>query len=184
MPDLVGGIPFGIDNAKISGRSNAGVLASTKVDIFGTTALSLSTESDEQEARGDNVARRITRSNKSVTGSLGFLQHDPALLAALGDGLMTTSGTTPAVITTYAEPEKPAQKKYQLEGQAYDGASATRLTVLNATTTGGPNFDWSTDSYSEVGIDFRGSGFLDSGSLIMYKVQVYETGVPISGTNP
>lgn len=184
MADLIGGIPFGIDSAMLSARDADGDLATTKVELFGATSISMETESDEQEARGDNVARRVTRSNKSVTGSLGFLQHDPVILAVLGDGVMETEGTTPAVITSYLEPEKPGSKKYQIEAQAYDGVAATRLTVLNAQTTAGPNFDWSTDSYTEATVDYRGTGFLEGTDLILYKVEVFETGVAIPATNP
>lgn len=184
MADLLGGIPFGVDDVKVSARDAAGVLADDKVDIFGATAFSISTESDEQEARGDNVAARTTRSNKSATGSVGMLQHDPTILAVVGDGVTTTTGVTPAVVTKYSEPEKPGQKKYMLEAQSYDGVAATRLTVLNAQTVAGPNFDWSTDSYSEPGWDYKGTGFDVSGTRVLYTVEVFETGVAIPATNP
>lgn len=184
MTDLKGGVPFGIDDLRVSSRTSAGALAATKMDIHGATAISISTESDTQEARGDNVAIRKQRSGKTASGSIGFLQHDPAILAVLGDGATTTTGTTPAVVTTYVEPEKPGSKKYQIEAQSYDGTAATRLTVYNATTTGGPNFDWSTDSYSEPGVDYEASGFLDGSILALYKVEVFETATAFSGTNP
>lgn len=184
MPDLLGGIPFGVDDVRVSTRTAAGALAATKTDVFGATAISLNTDSDTEEARGDNVAARKQRTNKGASGSVGMLQHDPAILAAIGDGATSTSGTTPATIVKYLEPEKPGSKWYQIEAQSWDGASATRMTILSATTVSGPNFDWSTDGFSEPGWDFEAKGFLDSTIMALYKIEVFETGVALTGTNP
>lgn len=184
MADLIGGIPFGVDSVLVSPRTSAGVLAAAKVDLFGATEISAGVDSDTQEARGYNRSIRKSRSGKKVSGSVSLLQHDPGILAAVGDGATSTTGVTPASITTYLEPEAPSQKHYQIEAQAWDGVAATRLTIFNASTVSGPNFDWSTDGYSEPAFDYEGTGFLNDTVVALYKVEVYETGAPISPTNP
>lgn len=184
MADLIGGIPFGVDSVLVSPRTAAGVLAAAKVDMFGATAISAGIDSDVQEARGYNRSLRKSRSGKKVSGSVSLLQHDPAILAAVGDGATSTSGVAPATVTTYVEPEAPGQKYYQIEAQAWDGTSATRLTIFNASTVSGPNFDWSTDGYSEPAFDYEGIGFLSNSVIALYKVEVYQTGVAISPSNP
>lgn len=184
MADLLGGIPFGIDDLKASARNADGTLASVKQDIFGATSIDINTESDTQEARGDNRSRRKSRSNKMISGSVGLLQHDPAIYAVVGDGATATTGISPDAITTYEEPEAPGQNYYLLEAQAWDGTAATRLSVLNATTTSGPNIGWSTDSYSEPTFDFEGIGFGETGSEMLFTIAVYETGEEIGTSNP
>jgi len=184
MADLLGGIPFGVDQIVVNARLADGTLATNKIDVFGATSISLSLDSDVQEARGNNVSRRKMRSNKSLSGGVGMLQHDPTILAVVGDGVTSAEGTTPDIITTYVEPEKPVTKRYQIEAQSYDGAGATRLTIFNASTSSGPNFDWSTDSYSEPGWEYEATGFTYEGTLALYMVQVFETGEEIEMTNP
>ncbi|MGI8547758.1 MAG: hypothetical protein ACR2M1_10540 [Gemmatimonadaceae bacterium] len=184
MADLIGGIPFGVDDLKVSARTAGGALAATKQDIFGATEISAAVDSKVEEARGDNLGVRKSRSGKKVAGTVKMLQHDPAILAIVGEGATSAAGVSPNTITSYLEPEAPGQKTYQIEAQSFDGLSATRLTIFNASTIKGPNFNWKTDGYSEPSFDYEGSGLLNGGIVALYKVEVFATGVVLGTTNP
>lgn len=185
MADLLGGIPLGIDDLKASAVTAANALATgAKSDLTGATGFSIGTDGDTQEARGDNTSYRKIRTNKSASGSFSLLQHDENALATIADGATSVSGTSPAAITKYIEPATPVMKKYQLEAQAYDGVSATRVTVYRANTSSGPSIDWSTDEFSEVSFDFDTVPFTDGAVSGFFKIENYETGVAITATNP
>ena len=172
---MIGDIPFGIDEAYIEARDGTGALSGTEVEVLGATSISFNTDSDVQEARGSNALQRVRRGNKSVSGSLGSLSHNPTMWAIFGDGATSTTGTTPAQVTTYTEPAQVGDKHYQITAQAYDGAAAVRVAVLDVITTSGPGIDWSTDAYSEPSIDFQAQP--SAGSF--FTLAQYETGVPI-----
>lgn len=172
---MAGEYPFGIDDAKVTARNAAGVLSATKVDVLGVSALSFGIESDSVEHRGDNEAKRIRKSGKKVTGTLEAAATVLAVLAATSDGAVVSSGVSPNVITTYTEPGNSVGLAYQIEAQAADGAGAQRVTILNATTTGGPTFDWAEGEFTNPSIDYEGTPF--SGNL--FKIEQYETAAAI-----
>lgn len=173
---MAGEYPFGIDDAKVTGRTASGALATSKVDVLGVSALSFGVESDSVEHRGDNEAKRIRKSGKKVTGSVEAAATTLAVYAVVSDGAVVSSGISPNIITTYTEPDSSVGLSYQIEGQAADGVSATRVTVLNATTTGGPTWDWTEGEFSNPSWDYEGTGF--SGNL--FKLEQFETEAPLA----
>lgn len=179
---MAGEYQFGIDDAKVTRREAGGDLAATKVDVLGVSSISFGIESDSVEHRGDNETKRIRKTGKKVTGSVEQAATNLPTYAVVGDGVVTTSGTTPDTVTTYTEPASSAGGTYQIEAQAADIDGSTRFTVFNATTTGGPNFEWSEGEFSNPSWDYEGSGFTpsESGAVSsLFKIDQYETEEPI-----
>lgn len=171
---MAGEYQFGIDDAKVAARDGAGVIG-TRVDVLGVSSFSLNVEADSVEHRGDNEAKRIRKTGKKVSGSVAQAATHLATLAVIGDGEVTTTGTTPAIVTTYTEPPTALGLPYQIEVQAADIDGATRFTVPNAQTTGGPNFDMGEGAFTNPGWDYEGTGYED----VLFKIEQFETEVPI-----
>lgn len=167
---------FGIDDGKVTSRGADGTLSATKVDVLGVSSFSMGIESDSVEHRGDNKALRIRKTGKKVSGSVEQAATNLPTLAVVSDGVVATTGVTPNVITTYTEPSSSAGLTYQIEMQAADVDGATRFVVLNATTTGGPTFEWSEGEFSNPSFDYEGSDY--EGDL--FEIKQYETEVAIA----
>lgn len=172
---MAGEYQFGIDDGKVTGRDGDGALSATKVDVLGISSISMGIESDSVEHRGDNETKRIRKTGKKVTGSIEQAATNLATYAVISDGVVTTSGTAPDLVTTYTEPSTSPGKTYQIEAQAADIDGATRFTVLNASTSGGPTFEWSEGEFSNPSWDYEGSGF--DGDL--FQIDQYVTEEPI-----
>lgn len=172
---MAGEYQFGIDDAKVTARDAAGALDPTKVDVLGVSSISFTIESDSVEHRGDNRALRIRKTGKKVTGSVEQAATNLPTYAVVSDGVVTTSGVAPDVVTTYEEPSTSPGKTYQIEAQAADINGATRFTVMNASTTGGPNFEWSEGEFSNPSWDYEGIDY--EGNL--FTITQYETEEPI-----
>lgn len=174
-----GEYPFGIDDAKVTGWTG-GAVGSTKVDVLGITAISVNTESTSVEARGDNEQKVTRKTGKTTSGSVAQAAHQAAALAVVGDGVTSTDGTTPNVVTTYIEPASSDGIPYQIEAQASDGEGAARLTVFKAVTSSGPSFDWSLEAFSTPGWDYDANATDVDNTSVFYKLEQYETEAAIS----
>lgn len=166
--------PFGVDDAKLTAFEGDD-LGTVKVDVLGVRAISVQLESETVEHRGDQMTVRTRRSGKKVTGSVEMAAHHQATMAVAGDGEVTTTGTTPAIVSVYTEPDVSVGKEYQIEAQASDGLEAARITVMRATTSTGPSLSWTIDQFSSPTFDYEGKGF--GGAL--YKLEQFETAVDI-----
>ena len=173
---MAGEYQFGIDDAKVTGREPDGTLSATKVDVLGVSSIGFSIESDSVEHRGDNKSLRIRKTGKKVSGSVEQAATNLPTYAVVIDGVVTTSGVAPAVITTYTEPSNSPGKTYQIEAQAADINGTTRFTVFNCSTTGGPNFEWSEGEFSNPSWDYEGVD--NEGDL--FAIAQYETEEPIA----
>lgn len=177
---MSGEYPFGIDDAKVTAWNGA-TLGSTKVDVLGVTALSVNTESTTIEHRGDNQQMISRKSAKTVSGSVAQAAHQNAAIAVYGDGAVVSTGTTPNVVSTYTEPAAMPGKRYQIEAQAAGGnGDAARITVFKGSTSSGPSFDWSIESFSNPGWDYDALATTVSSTSVFYKLEQYETAVNIT----
>lgn len=174
-----GQYPFGIDDAKVTGWSG-GSVGSTKVDVLGVTAMSVSVDSTTVEHRGDNQQLVSRKSGKTATGSMAQAAHQAEAMAVVGDGVTTTSGTTPAVVVSYVEPAVAVGTPYQIEAQASDGEGAARITVPKAVTSSGPSLDWAIEAFSNPGWDYDAQATDIDGVQGFYRLDQFETEEPIS----
>ena len=174
-----GQYPFGIDDAKVTGWTGDAV-GTAKVDVLGVTALSVNTESTTVEHRGDNQQLVSRKSGKTVSGSVAQAAHQGETLAVVGDGVTTTTGVTPNLITSYVEPAVAIGVPYQIEGQAADGEGAARITIAKAVTSSGPSFDWAIEAFSNPGWDYDANATDIEGVTGFYKLDQFETEAPIT----
>lgn len=167
---MAGEFQFGIDDAKAANVAADGTVG-PKTDILGVSSLSMGVESDSVEHRGDNTSLRIRKTGKRVTGSVEQAATQIAAYAIVSDGSTLSSGVAPNIIVTYSEPSSSKGKTYQLEAQAADVSGATRFTILKATTTGGPNFEWAEGEFSNPSWDYEG---VDKGGNL-FTIGAYDT---------
>lgn len=173
-----GQYPFGIDDAKVTGWTGNEV-GSAKVDVLGVTAMSVSVDSTTVEHRGDNQQLVSRKSGKTATGSMAQAAHQAEAMAVVGDGVTTTSGSTPAVTVSYVEPAVAIGTPYQIEAQASDGEGAARITVPKAVTSSGPSLDWSIEAFSNPGWDYDAQATDIDGVQGFYRLDQFETEEPI-----
>ncbi len=152
------------------------MLSSTKVDVLGVSNFSMGVSSDSVEHRGDNQALRIRKTAKKVEGGVEQAATNLATYAVVSDGSTVSAGVTPNIIVTYTEPGTSPGKTYQIEMQAADIDGSTRFTVVNATTTGGPEFEWAEGAFSNPSWDYEGTAI----GAVLFTIAQYETAVPIS----
>lgn len=174
-----GQYPFGIDDAKVTGWSGNDV-GSAKVDVLGVTAMSVSVDSTTVEHRGDNQQLVSRKSGKTATGSMAQAAHQAEAMAVVGDGVTTTSGTTPSVVVSYVEPAVAIGTPYQIEAQASDGEGAARITVPKAVTSSGPSLDWAIEAFSNPGWDYDAQATDIDGVQGFYRLDQFETEEPIT----
>lgn len=174
-----GQYPFGIDDAKVTGWTG-GAVGTAKVDVLGVTAMSISVESTSVEHRGDNQQLISRKSGKTGSGSVAQAAHQAEAMAVVGDGVTTSTGSTPAIIVSYVEPATAIGTPYQIEAQASDGEGAARITVPRAVTSSGPSLDWAIEAFSNPGWDYDAQATDIDGVQGFYRLDQYETEVPIS----
>lgn len=174
-----GQYPFGIDDAKVTGWSG-GAVGTTKVDVLGVTAMSVSVDSTTVEHRGDNQQLVSRKSGKTATGSVAQAAHQAEAMAVVGDGVTTTTGSTPDVVVSYVEPAVAIGTPYQIEAQASDGEGAARITVPKAVTSSGPSLDWAIEAFSNPGWDYDAQATDIDSVQGFYRLDQFETEEPIS----
>lgn len=166
--------PFGIDDAKVTGWVGNAV-GTTKVDVLGVTAISVSVESTSVEHRGDNQQLVSRKSGKTASGSVAQAAHQAAILAAVGDGVTESTGVTPNIVVSYVEPAVATGNPYQIEAQAADGNGAARITVPKAVTSSGPSLDWAIEAFSNPGWDYDAQATMIGTVQGFYQFQQFET---------
>lgn len=150
-------VDFGIDDLKIG--IFAGATPPTTLIDVPARALSLDTESDSEDFEADNKIIATRRYNKKATGSLESAVTDPATLAFLGSGAVVNTGTAGNTATTYTETNVSTSRNIAIVARALAGdGSVLEITVFKALITSGPNFDWSTGSFSGVTADWESVG--------------------------
>lgn len=154
------GVLFGIDVFRIVPLDAAGA-ALTPVSVE-AEEFSFDTESDSEDYSADNRVIDTRRYNKKVSGSATIARHRPAVLAVIGDGEVTTTGTAPNQAITYAELKTIGDKKVNLESMTWGGAGdIIHARALSVRTSSGPGFDASSGSHSGMAFDFEGVGNAD-----------------------
>lgn len=167
---------FGIDDGKVTKEEANGSLASSSVDILAIKTFSITNESETVSQTGDNKTVRTRRTGKNANGSVSQGATDLPVYAVVGDGVVTTTGTTPNVVTTYTEPDKSPGRRYQLQVQAADIDGATRITVPRAVTTAGPSFEWNESAFSDPSWDYEAQ----TNASNLFTIAQYETEVALT----
>lgn len=174
----VGEIARGLADAKVFPLT-AGDVLGTAVDIPGVRTIEWSEEADSETWEGDNQVIAVANGALSVTGSIAMGKLSLTAVAALRGGTVTTTGTTPNVVSKYDVPISSDIVYFALKGQtpSYDqGGSASRVTIHKAAVNSSSQ-SYSQNEWNEPSFDFTAIPNT-SGKIVTY--EQYETSTAIS----
>lgn len=172
-------IPRGIKDFKVALLTNDAPGANT--DVLGIKGYSVEVSSDSDSQTGDDTTLAVVQENKTLDVTVTAAATNPDAMGIMSGFTPTTSGTTPNQIIVYKEPAIANTRYVQLIGQAAGRdatGSATRLTVLKAQLTGGPNLDFSDGEWMEPEFSLTGVG--RGSPSYLFDLSHYETEVALT----
>lgn len=181
-------LPYGLRDTKVTAYTTAALttLAATNVDL--PTAQTLSFEETEEftELRGDDKVVAIRGQGPSVDWEMESGGISLPAYKNMAGGAIVTSGTTPAIITTYTKKVTDARPYFKAEGQSINDSGGDFHAVLprcraSESLSGelGDGEFW-ISSASGVALPSLITGDVDT----VYKFVANETAVAIPDTNP
>jgi hypothetical protein len=111
-------LPYGLRDIQLRAISAAGVVSTTSVDLPVARTLSFSDTEDFEELRGDDRVEATHGNGATCEWELEAGGISLEAYALLAGGLVTSSGTTPAIKKTYNKKVTNARPYVQIEGQA------------------------------------------------------------------
>lgn len=159
-------LPYGIRDIKLTKYTDGGgtTLGTTAVDLPNAQTLSFSEAEEFSELRGDDALIATRGKGATVAWSLEAGGISPPAWAILTGGAVTTSGTTPARVTTMRKKGTDGRPYFRIDGQAIsDSGGDVRCSIFRA----------------KVNDTFEG-GFADGEFLISHAAGV---GLPLIQTN-
>lgn len=113
------GLPYGLRDVKLTPyTTDAATTLGTGADYPIARSMSFSEAEDFEELRGDDKVVALRGKGASVDWELENGGISMASYKTMAGGLVTTSGTTPAQITTYSKKVTDAKPYFKAEGQA------------------------------------------------------------------
>lgn len=112
-----GTLPYGLRDVKLKPFTTGETLGAS-VDLPNSRTFSFEESEDFEELRGDDKVVAIHGKGPGLAWDLEAGGISFAALAVLDGGTITTSGTTPAIVTTYSKKTTDAKKYFQVEGQS------------------------------------------------------------------
>jgi hypothetical protein len=173
-----GEVPFNLVDGKAAVLDSSDT-PGTSVDIGGLQSVNYTIDSDTTEVRGDGTIIAEVRGAKRMSGGISIARIGLTALAAMVGGTASTSGSTPAQITTLNESDAPVSRYFQLTAQtdSYDTTgSAYRVVLKKLSITGGPNETLDQDAFDSPTMDFSGVGV---GGVLLTRSN-YETKVALT----
>lgn len=130
----------------------------TLVDLLGVREVSHTTVTTEWDNKGDDQTMAAGADLDGLDLTVTLAAANPASLAAIAGGTVTTGGIAPAAVTTYvinADDNRPyVQIKAQARAKDADGGMH-RVTYHQAAWRGGPNYGLAIDAFAEVSFTLR-----------------------------
>ena len=125
-------LPYGIRDTKVTPYTTAAadVLATPSKDIPNAQKFSFSEAEDFEELRGDDKVIAIRGKGPSVEWEMESGGISLSAYAAMGGGLVATTGVTPAQVTTYTKKATDVRPYFRAEGQAINDNGGDFHTVL------------------------------------------------------
>jgi hypothetical protein len=125
------GLPFGIRDTKVTPyTTDAATTLGTGIDNPNARSLSFSEAEDYEELRGDDKVIALRGLGASVDWEM---EHGGISLPAykiMNGGTTTTTGTTPAQVTTYTKKVTDIRPYFKAEGQAMSDSGGDFHAVL------------------------------------------------------
>lgn len=117
MGDLA--LPYGLRDTKVTPYTTAaGTTLSTSMDAPNARKLSFSEAEDFEELRGDDKVIAIRGKGASVEWEMEHGGISLAAYKAMAGGTITTTGVTPATVTTFTKLVTDSRPYFKAEGQA------------------------------------------------------------------
>lgn len=125
-------LPYGLRDTKITPFTTAGATTlGTSVDVPNARTLSFSESEDFEELRGDDKVIAIVGKGASVEWEMENGGISLPAYKTLAGGTVTTSGTTPAQVTTYAKKVTDIRPYFKAEGQSISDLGGDFHAVLH-----------------------------------------------------
>lgn len=171
-------LPYGIRDLKLRSIDAAGVVSSTEVDIPAARTLSFTESEAFDELRGDDIAFASHGNGPTVSWDLegGGISLDAYVIMA--GGIVTTTGTTPAIKKTYSKLGTDSRPYFQIEGQVIsDNGGDVHALIYKCKATGDLGGDFGEGSFFLTGAS--GTGYPDASSKL-YDFVHNETAIAIA----
>lgn len=125
-------LPFGMRDTKLTGYTDSAgtTLAGSSTDSPNARTLSFSEAEDYEELRGDDKVVAIRGLGATVEWEMEAGGISIPAYKALNGGTSTTSGVSPAQVTTYTKKVTDARPYFQAEGQAMSDSGGDFHAVL------------------------------------------------------
>lgn len=176
-----GELPFGCRDCKLW-KWNGGTLdpAANAVDVPRIRTVELNVVRDSTTLEGDDVKVATHTFAKGLEGSIEAGGINPAVLAVLERGTVTTTGMTPNRVTTYAVRGNQTEDYFKLEAQIYaDDGGDTHFIAWRVKATNGPNYSFTQGEFTLTACDLEGVFDESVTPSRLYDIVQNETVTPI-----
>jgi hypothetical protein len=112
-------LPFGIRDTKVTGYTNTTTLEGSSTDVPNARTLSFSEAEDYEELRGDDKVVAIRGLGATVEWEMENGGISIPAYKKMNGGASTTTGVTPASVTTYTKKVTDARPYFKAEGQSF-----------------------------------------------------------------
>lgn len=125
-------LPFGMRDTKVKGYTDGGAttLDATSTDQPNARTLSFSEAEDYEELRGDDKIVAIRGLGASVEWEMESGGISIPAYKKMNGGTSTTTGTTPAQVTTYTKKVTDARPYFHAEGQSISDSGGDFHVIL------------------------------------------------------
>lgn len=177
-------LPFGMRDTKVKGYTDGGAttLDAASTDVPNARTLSFSESEDYEELRGDDKIVAIRGLGASVEWEMENGGISIPAYKKMNGGTTTTTGVTPAQVTTYTKKVTDARPYFQAEGQSMsDSGGDFHVVLFKARASSGIEGELSDGSFwltgaSGLALPATLTGEIDS----LYKFVLNETAAAIA----
>lgn len=173
-------LPYGLRDVKVYTLTSAGVKG-TAVDLPNSRVLSFEEAEDFEELRGDDKVVTSRGKGSTVAWELESGGISLEALAVMNGGTVTSTGTTPSQVKTYAKKTTDPRPEFFAEGQAMSESGGDFHAVLyRLKATGGIKGEMSDGTFFLTQASGDGYGSKAAGKTdVIYEFVQNETAASI-----
>jgi hypothetical protein len=165
--------PFSLEDA--AAYPYAAGVPGAITDLFGVRSVTQTASVEEVENRGDGKVLATAASFNSMDVTITLGAFNPASVAAISGGTVTTAGVPPASIIKLERKSTDTVPYFKLVAQTYakdDAGGAGRLTFPKVAWTGGPDMGLTDNEFMEVTVNAKA---IPDSTSVLYQYEAYET---------
>ena len=177
---MAGELPFGCRDCKIAPWNDTTETISTGVDVPRIRTVELNVTRDSADLEGDDVRVATHTFAKGLEGSIEAGGINPAVVAVLEGGVVTTGGTGGTAWVGYEVEGNQTEGYFALEAQMYaDDGGAMHFTAWRVKATNGPNYSFAQGEFALTQCDLAGIFDETTSPSRLYQIVQYATVQPI-----